>query len=415
MPILGSSASQSGKIPGVATINSVTAGDGSVSVAFTEPAYKGKDTITYTATSSPGGFTGTSSSSPITVSGLTNGTSYTFTVTAVSSSGISTSSSASSSVTPAIPQAGYLMGGFNVSAGTRGTTISKVSFATDSFSNLVATLSVGNYYMSGLANSGTAGYSSGGATDSNQVNTIQKLTFGTEQRTTIAATLIQPELIYHSGMANSGTAGYWSGGFRPNAAATFSTIQKITFSNESTSATSATLSTNTASHYSASMANSGTAGYISGGATSAANRQSNIDKLTFSNETRSILSFSYSPYRMYQASFANSGTAGYFIGGSFQNSQSDTIYVSGVFKVPFSNDTVSELGSGPFFMIREGSGFAKSGTAGYIAGGFDSSQGAQVSRIDKLAFSNDSKSTLSATVNNPVRGIMSSFANSGVL
>jgi hypothetical protein len=104
MPIIGSSASQSGRIPGVPTITGVTAGNASVSVAFTEPAYKGKGTVTYTATSSPGGFTGTASSSPITVSGLTNGTAYTFTVRANGASGVASSASAaSSSATPVIP------------------------------------------------------------------------------------------------------------------------------------------------------------------------------------------------------------------------------------------------------------------------------------------------------------------------
>ena len=81
MPIIGSTAAQSGKTPGAATITTVTPGDGSVSVAFNEPSYKGKGNATYTVTSSPGGFTGTGSSSPITVSGLSNGTSYTFTIT----------------------------------------------------------------------------------------------------------------------------------------------------------------------------------------------------------------------------------------------------------------------------------------------------------------------------------------------
>ncbi|NBS16859.1 MAG: hypothetical protein EBS79_08135, partial [Gammaproteobacteria bacterium] len=47
--------------------------------------------------------TGTGASSPITVTGLTNGTAYTFTVTATNTSGTGGSSSASNSVTPAAP------------------------------------------------------------------------------------------------------------------------------------------------------------------------------------------------------------------------------------------------------------------------------------------------------------------------
>ncbi len=108
MPIIGSTAAQSGKVPGSATITGVTAGDGSVSVAFTEPSYKGKGNVSYTVTSSPGSFTGTGSSSPIVVSGLTNGTSYTFTITTSGASGVgSAASAASSSVAPVPP--GYTL------------------------------------------------------------------------------------------------------------------------------------------------------------------------------------------------------------------------------------------------------------------------------------------------------------------
>jgi hypothetical protein len=71
-------------------------------VAFTAPSYTGKGgTVTYVATSSPGGITGSNTTSPITVTGLTTGTAYTFTVSATTSYGVSSSaSSASSSVSP---------------------------------------------------------------------------------------------------------------------------------------------------------------------------------------------------------------------------------------------------------------------------------------------------------------------------
>ncbi|QQS22775.1 fibronectin type III domain-containing protein [bacterium] len=86
--------------PAAPTIGTAVAGDESASVSFT-PGSNGGSTITgYTVTSSPGGFTGTGSSSPITVSGLTNGVSYTFTVTATNAIGTSSASSASNAVTP---------------------------------------------------------------------------------------------------------------------------------------------------------------------------------------------------------------------------------------------------------------------------------------------------------------------------
>ena len=92
--------------PGAPTIGVATAtGTTSATVAFTAPASNGGGTISsYTATSSPGGLTGTLSqagSGTISVTGLTNGTAYTFTVTATNAAGTSSASSASNSVTPA--------------------------------------------------------------------------------------------------------------------------------------------------------------------------------------------------------------------------------------------------------------------------------------------------------------------------
>lgn len=92
-------------VPGAPTIGTATAGDTQADVTFTAPASSGGATITgYTVTSNPGGFTGTGAGSPITVTGLTNGVAYTFTVTATNVAGTGGASGASNSITPASPQ-----------------------------------------------------------------------------------------------------------------------------------------------------------------------------------------------------------------------------------------------------------------------------------------------------------------------
>ena len=72
-------------------------------VTFTTPASNGGSAIIdYTVTSNPDGFTATYTSSPITVTGLTNGTAYTFSVVARNSVGNSVASSPSNSITPVV-------------------------------------------------------------------------------------------------------------------------------------------------------------------------------------------------------------------------------------------------------------------------------------------------------------------------
>ena len=78
-----------------------TAGDGQATVSFNAPVSNGGSAITgYSVTSSPAGFTGSGSASPVTVTGLNNFTTYTFTVTATNINGNSAPSSASNSVIP---------------------------------------------------------------------------------------------------------------------------------------------------------------------------------------------------------------------------------------------------------------------------------------------------------------------------
>jgi hypothetical protein len=94
-------------VPNSPIIGTATAGNGQATITFTPPVNNGGSAITsYTVTSSPGGLTATGGTSPITITGLTNGVAYTFTVTATNAEGVSVASATTNSVTPAtIPDA----------------------------------------------------------------------------------------------------------------------------------------------------------------------------------------------------------------------------------------------------------------------------------------------------------------------
>jgi hypothetical protein len=89
------------KIPDVPTGVSAVAGNAQAIVSFLAPVQNGGSPITsFTVTASPGNLSVKGASSPITFTGLTNGTAYTFTVTATNPAGTSLASIASAAVTP---------------------------------------------------------------------------------------------------------------------------------------------------------------------------------------------------------------------------------------------------------------------------------------------------------------------------
>ena len=98
-----------------------TAGNGSVTIAFTAPTGNGGPITNYTATCTGGGsaVTASATASPINVIGLTNGTTYTCTVTATSAAGTS-GPSASVTVTPSATSSGFSL---TSAAGANGATL----------------------------------------------------------------------------------------------------------------------------------------------------------------------------------------------------------------------------------------------------------------------------------------------------
>ena len=93
-------------VPGAPNIVSATAGNTIANINFTPPANNGGSAITgFTATCNPGVLSASGGNSPISVSGLSNGTTYSCSVTAMNANGPSTASGIVNVVPASVPNA----------------------------------------------------------------------------------------------------------------------------------------------------------------------------------------------------------------------------------------------------------------------------------------------------------------------
>jgi hypothetical protein len=192
--------------PGAPTSVSAVAGDAQATVTFVAPSFAGIPAgITgYLATSSPGGFTATGASSPLTVTGLSNGTSYTFGVQATNSIGYGPAGT-SGSVSPAAPIAVF-SGGYSPSAGDFVNVMDYVTIATTGnatdFGDLVSVSS-----DNAACASSTRGVIKAGNAGSSALNYI---TFASVGNASSFGSLTNP--VGSLASANSSTRGLFGGG-----------------------------------------------------------------------------------------------------------------------------------------------------------------------------------------------------------
>ena len=194
-------------VPSMPLTVSAVAGSSQATISFTAPFTSGSAAITgYTVTSLPAGGVdtnaGTTGLSHI-VTGLTNGTSYTFTVTAINLVGSSIPSAASPSVTPiyAAPGIAIIMGGGNGSNYPT-TYVGIYTFATNVMTN-GAVLLAPFTGATGVGN-GTQAYCCGGITSYSSVSSsTENYTYSTN--TIVAGSNLTTSTMYGSGASNSTT------------------------------------------------------------------------------------------------------------------------------------------------------------------------------------------------------------------
>ena len=262
------------------------------------------------------------------------------------------------------------------------TTFTKLNMLTETTSTL--TISVTNEAAGGASNSGVAAYRFGTTTDPKTAN--QKFSYSTNAVSNLANALPQARQ-YATGQSNSGTAAYVTGGATTGFAVRYRTIIKVPFSTDVPSQ----LGSSFTNMGNANMAcsNNHIAGYTFGGESDTTGTGNWINKINYSNDAISALSATLPVNGRSTQAVSNDGTSAYTGNGNF--------LTNALYKFLYSNETISTMSAtlvSPDLVFPASS--YRFQTAGYFLGGFINN--VEVSTIQKILYSNDTRTTISATL-----------------
>lgn len=206
--------------------------------------------------------------------------------------------------------AGYTQGGNPTIYDTGVKAITKYLYSNDTISTLTNAAWISSYATAGLTNSGTAGYAAGGIrTGAGSTGAISKMPYSTETPGNIGATIsfgVTPN--NSAGLNRGNTAGYIVNG---NSGGQQQYSSKLTYSNDTTSGSFTPISK---SQWSSCASNAATTGYIAIGNNNGTFTTA-INKVVFSSETSSTSSATLSQARAGGFGISLNGSAGYFFMG----------------------------------------------------------------------------------------------------
>jgi len=267
-------------------------------------------------------------------------------------------------------------------------TIERIDFSNETISSPDNNLSQARYSLEGTSSS-SYGYFGGGRNTElspSYLDTIDRIDFSNE--TISAPTNNLPQARISLAAVSSSSYGYFGGGSAPSRVAT---IDRIDFSNETTSAPSNNLPL---ARTSLAAVSSSSYGYFGGGQapTESPSRVNTIDRIDFSNETTSPVTATLSQGKNGLAAVSSS-SYGYFAGGFAPP------YLDTVDRIDFSNETITTP-SNNLPEAKTNLAAVSSSSYGYFGGGASGSplSDYNTDTIDSLDFSNETTSPVTATL-----------------
>jgi len=201
------------------------------------------------------------------------------------------------------------------------------------------------------------------------------------------------------------THGYFVGGGSVNFNSQYSTIQRFTFTDDTSYSNRGSL-TKGKSRF-GTIGNSIYA-WFSGGAFGSATWGNQGDRITFSSDTVTASSRGNLSVGRFNVSATGNANFGWFSGGGTPGTPG---HFSRIDRLDLNNDTVNATVRGPLSLARNRTGATGSTSYGYVAGGFNNSGGPWIaySTVDRIDFSAD---TGTASVRGPLS--LSRYTPAGV-
>jgi hypothetical protein len=436
--------------------------NGAATVSFSSGGDNGSPITSYTVTSSPGGFTASGASSPLTVTGLQSGVSYTFTATATNAVGTSNASSASSAITATtVPQAPTIgtptcatgqayTGSANISvaftAGATGgkavsvytATSSSTGTATNSASPVTISQTVGSSYTYTVTATNANGTSTASGTSASvlaasvpQTPTIGSVAIvsttnvtvnwsgatGGSAITSVAVTTSPSLSLTYSGTS---TALSVTGTYASNQAYTFTMTTTNAYGTSSTSAgVASTPNPVTPAMY---IVGGGWNTTTTGGAVTDYGKR-NTGQFRFDTEVASTTADNMIKFWMKPAGLSNPGSAAYVLGGGSTTSTYITLggvntnKTGAIEKLNITALTWSTLGatcSTSYTSYGECSSLENGTTAGFVFyDGNNNSSNTTTCTVQKLTYSGETISNMSSITITANAAVPFSNASSG--
>ena len=256
------------------------------------------------------------------------------------------------------------------------TSVERLDFSNDTATASSRTTITGTRYQSSGVSNNNAGWLAGNGNASVAAATVLKIVFASD---TVTPTTRGSLLTGVAGSQAAGNANYgWVIGGWTGAVPTFpatSLVQRITYSNDSASATSRAPMIFAKSGGAA--VTDGTFAWVAGGsATFPSTAVSTVSKVDFSSDANTILQRGPLASARYGTNGAGNTNYGWLAGGTTS---------SAVERIDFSNDIITASVRGPLSAIKAIAGSANNQNYGWFMGGFPAS----TSSIFRIDFSND--------------------------